>query len=100
MHDHPIIDIIQESGVVAIIRRSQPFDAVAIAQALVAGGVRVLEITLNSHNALEGIRAVRAAGIPGVIVGAGTVRRATDANAAIAAGAEFLVSPNFDRPTV
>ena len=100
MLEHPIIDIIQEWGVVAIIRRSGPFDAVAIAQALVEGGVRVLEITLNSHNALEAIKAVRAAAIPGLIVGAGTVRRATDAHAAIAAGAEFLVSPNFDRPTV
>jgi 2-dehydro-3-deoxyphosphogluconate aldolase / (4S)-4-hydroxy-2-oxoglutarate aldolase len=100
MLEHPIIDIIQESGVVAIIRRSGPFDAPAIAQALVEGGVRVLEITLNSHNALEAIKAVRAEAIPGLIVGAGTVRRVADAHAAIAAGAEFLVSPNFDRPTV
>lgn len=100
MFVHPIIDLVEEAGVVAIIRRSKPFDAPAIARALVAGGVRVLEITLNSHQALEALRAVRAADIPDLIVGAGTVRRAADAQAAIAAGAEFLVSPNFDRPTV
>ena len=45
----PIIRTIEETGVVAIIRRSTPFDAVEIARALAAGGVRVLEITLNSH---------------------------------------------------
>lgn len=100
MLSHPIIDLVEETGVVAIIRRSKPFDALAIAQALVAGGVRVLEITLNSHQALEAIRTVRNANIPGLTVGAGTVRRSADAQAAIAAGAEFLVSPNFDRPTV
>jgi 2-dehydro-3-deoxyphosphogluconate aldolase/(4S)-4-hydroxy-2-oxoglutarate aldolase len=100
MLTHPIIDLIQESGVVAIIRRTAPFDAVAIARALVAGGVNVLEITLNSHHALEAIKDVRAAEIPGLVVGAGTVRRPAEAHAAIAAGAEFLVSPNFDRPTV
>ena len=97
---HPILDLIQEAGVVAIIRRSGAFDAPAIARALVAGGVRVLEITLNSHRALEAIAAVRTLEIPGLSVGAGTVRRPADAHAAIAAGAEFLVAPNFDRATV
>ena len=64
MYSHPIIDLVEETGVVAIIRRSKPFDALAIAQALVAGGVRVLEITLDSHQALEAIRAVRSVSLP------------------------------------
>ena len=100
MPTHPITDLIQEAGVVAIIRRTTPFDAPAIARALVAGGVQVLEITLNSHDALQAIEAVRTLEIPGLVVGAGTVRRPADAHAAVAVGAEFLVAPNFDRATV
>ncbi len=95
-HNDPIIQLIEETGVVAIVRRSAPFDAPAIARALVAGGVRVLEITLNSHGALAAIEAVRSLEIPGLVVGAGTVRTAPDAHAALAAGAQFLVAPNFN----
>lgn len=99
-HNDPIIQLIEETGVVAIIRRSTPFDAPAIARALVAGGVRVLEITLNSHGALAAIEAVRSLEIPGLVVGAGTVRTAPDAHAALAAGAQFLVAPNFNQGAV
>ncbi len=99
-HNDPIIQLIEETGVVAIIRRSAPFDAPAIARALVAGGVRVLEITLNSHGALAAIEAVRSLEIPGLVVGAGTVRTAPDAHAALAAGAQFLVAPNFNQGAV
>jgi 2-dehydro-3-deoxyphosphogluconate aldolase/(4S)-4-hydroxy-2-oxoglutarate aldolase len=97
---HPIVSLIQESGVVAIIRRSTPFDAAGIARALVAGGVRALEITLNSHEALASIRMLQRLDIAGVVVGAGTVRTAADARAALEAGARFLVAPNFDPETV
>ena len=95
-----IIQLIEETGVVAIIRRSVPFDAPAIARALVDGGVRALEITLNSHDAFGSIAATRGLEIPGLVVGAGTVRTAADVKAAVAAGAQFLVAPNFDRAAV
>ncbi len=100
MPAHSIVDLIEESGVVAIIRRSAPFDAAGIAQALVAGGVRALEITLNSHEALTSIKMLQHLAIDGLVVGAGTVRTPADARAALEAGARFLVAPNFDRATV
>ena len=99
-HIDPIIQLIEETGVVAIIRRSSPFDAPMIARALAAGGVRALEITLNSHGALEAIEAVRSLELPGLVVGAGTVRTAPDAHDALAAGAQFLVAPNFSAEAV
>ncbi len=66
---------------------------VAIARALVAGGLRVLEVTLRTAAALEVIRAMK--DVPGAVVGAGTVLNCRDLDAAIAAGAEFIVSPGL-----
>ncbi len=97
------IHLIQETGVVAIIRRRTPFDAPAIARALAIGGVRALEITIDSHDALHAIEAVRKLDFDvegDVVVGAGTVRSPGDARAALDAGAQFLVAPNFDPATV
>lgn len=95
-----ILQLIESTGVVAIIRKSQPFDGSALARALASGGVRVMEITLNSHNALGEVEAVRRLELPGLVVGAGTVRNASDARRAVDAGAQFLVAPNFDRGAV
>ena len=77
---------------VIVIQRLQ--DAVPMAQALVDGGVRVLEITLRTAMALQAIEAVVRA-VPGAIVGAGTIRSAADALAAKNAGCEFAVSPGY-----
>lgn len=68
--------------------------AVPLAKALLAGGVRVLEVTLRTPVALECIRAI-AAEIPEAVVGAGTLRTPADAEAVHAAGARFAVSPGF-----
>jgi 2-dehydro-3-deoxyphosphogluconate aldolase/(4S)-4-hydroxy-2-oxoglutarate aldolase len=70
-------------------------DAVPLARALLAGGVRVLEVTLRTPVALGAIEAI-AHEVPEAIVGAGTVRNAADARAARDAGATFAVSPGFD----
>jgi 2-dehydro-3-deoxyphosphogluconate aldolase/(4S)-4-hydroxy-2-oxoglutarate aldolase len=64
-----------------------------VADALLLGGVTVIEVTLNSLDALEGIRLLR--GDPRLIVGAGTVRTLEDAGLALGAGAQFLVSPHL-----
>jgi 2-dehydro-3-deoxyphosphogluconate aldolase/(4S)-4-hydroxy-2-oxoglutarate aldolase len=69
-------------------------DAVPLARALVAGCVRVLEVTLRTPAALAAI-AVIAQQVPNAIVGAGTVRSEADARAAHAAGARFAVSPGW-----
>ena len=66
--------------------------AVPLAQALVDGGVRVLEVTMRTSIALDCVRAIRAA-VPEAIVGVGTVTSPDDVLAAITAGAQFGVSP-------
>jgi 2-dehydro-3-deoxyphosphogluconate aldolase/(4S)-4-hydroxy-2-oxoglutarate aldolase len=68
-------------------------DAVPVAEALVAGGLPVLEVTLRTPVALDAIRAMKS--VPGAIVGAGTVIDGALLDQAVAAGAEFLVSPGL-----
>jgi 2-dehydro-3-deoxyphosphogluconate aldolase/(4S)-4-hydroxy-2-oxoglutarate aldolase len=79
---------------VIVIDRVQ--DAVPLAQALLAGGVRVLEVTLRTPAALASIEAIARA-VPQAIVGAGTIRSVADARAAKAAGSAFGVSPGYTR---
>ena len=67
--------------------------AVPVAEALVAGGLPVLEVTLRTPVALAAIRAMK--DVPGAIVGAGTVLGAGDLDRALDAGAEFIVSPGL-----
>jgi 2-dehydro-3-deoxyphosphogluconate aldolase/(4S)-4-hydroxy-2-oxoglutarate aldolase len=67
-----------------------------IAQALVAGGLKVLEVTLRTPAALDVIAEMKA--VPGTIVGAGTVLNEADLRASIDAGAEFIVSPGLTEP--
>lgn len=68
--------------------------AVPMAQALIAGGIPVLEVTLRTPIGLGAIRAIRDA-VPDAIVGAGTVRNATDYAAAVEAGSQFIVTPGL-----
>ena len=95
------ISQIKESGIIAIIRGNYPQARVlAIGAALAESGVTVMEVTLNTPGALEAIAALRrSAGGHTLVVGAGTVRTAAQADAALDAGAQFLVAPNFDPET-
>lgn len=77
---------------VIVLQRVQ--DAVPMAEALVAGGVRVLEITLRTPVALACMEAI-AKSVPQAVVGAGTIRSAADARAARDAGCLFGVSPGY-----
>ncbi len=70
--------------------------AIPLAQALVAGGLPVLEVTLRTAAALDVIRAM--ASVPGAVVGAGTVLSAQDLALAADAGARFIVSPGLSEP--
>ncbi|MEZ5657530.1 MAG: bifunctional 4-hydroxy-2-oxoglutarate aldolase/2-dehydro-3-deoxy-phosphogluconate aldolase [Burkholderiaceae bacterium] len=80
--------------VIPVIMIDDANDAPALANALVDGGVKVLEITLRTPAALEAIKKARA-GCPNAIVGAGTVLNPADARAAAQAGASFAVSPGL-----
>ena len=77
---------------VIVLQRVQ--DAVPMAQALVEGGVRVLEVTLRTPVGLACIEAIVAA-VPEAVVGAGTLRNADDVRAAKRAGCQFGVSPGY-----
>jgi 2-dehydro-3-deoxyphosphogluconate aldolase/(4S)-4-hydroxy-2-oxoglutarate aldolase len=72
--------------------------AAPLARALLAGGLRTIEVTLRTPAALEGIERI-AAELPELVVGAGTIADATQVDAARAAGAQFLVSPG-QRPAL
>ncbi|MEV6013316.1 bifunctional 4-hydroxy-2-oxoglutarate aldolase/2-dehydro-3-deoxy-phosphogluconate aldolase [Streptomyces sp. NPDC051976] len=80
--------------VIPVVVLEDAADAVPLARALVAGGLPAIEITLRTPAALDAIRAV-ADGVPGAVVGAGTVLSPEQARAAADAGARFLVSPGW-----
>lgn len=87
-----IHDILKASPVMPVLVIENPDQAVPLALALVAGGIRTLEVTLRTKAALDAVRAIRAA-VPDAIVGVGTITRVTDIAASIKAGAQFGVSP-------
>ena len=89
----PIETIMRAAPVIPVLVIENVAHALPIARALVAGGLRVLEVTMRTPAALDVIRAMR--GVPGAIVGAGTVLNPDDLKAAIDAGAEFIVSPGL-----
>ncbi len=85
--------IMRTAPVIPVIVIEDEAHAVPLAEALVAGGLRVLEVTLRTPAALGAIRAMKQ--VPGAIVGAGTVTNPRDLDAALEAGSEFIVSPGL-----
>jgi len=88
------LQVMQDAPVIPVIVLNDVAHAVPMARALVAGGIRMLEVTLRTSQALTCIEAI-AKEVPEAIVGAGTVRNAADAKAAANAGAKFAVSPGY-----
>ena len=88
------LDLVTHGPVIPVIVLQRVQDAVPLAEALVAGGVRVLEITLRTPVALDCMAAIARA-VPQAIVGAGTIRSGADARAARDAGCVFGVSPGY-----
>lgn len=86
--------ILSRSPVIPVLTIDRLEHAVPLAQALYAGGLTVLEITLRTEVALAAITAMRAA-VPQAIIGVGTLTIAQDITAATAAGAQFGVSPGL-----
>ena len=87
-----IRSVLAASPVMPVIVLEEVAHAVPLARALVAGGIRVLEVTLRTPVALECMRAI-AAEVPEALLGAGTVLSAADLDAAAKAGAVFAISP-------
>jgi 2-dehydro-3-deoxyphosphogluconate aldolase/(4S)-4-hydroxy-2-oxoglutarate aldolase len=83
-------------GIVAIIRSPSGDQLVTVAEALLAGGIDVIEITLTVPNALEVLAAVRKKLGDRILLGAGTILDTETARAAMLAGADFIVSPTVN----
>ena len=88
------LQVMQDAPVIPVIVLNDVAHAVPMARALLAGGVRMLEVTLRTPQALACMEAI-ARDVPEVVLGAGTVRSAADAQAASMAGARFAVSPGY-----
>jgi 2-dehydro-3-deoxyphosphogluconate aldolase / (4S)-4-hydroxy-2-oxoglutarate aldolase len=91
-----VAQVMQISPVIPVLVIEDVAHARPIAEALVAGGLRVLEVTLRTPCALEVIAEM--AKVEGAIVGAGTVLNEADLRASIDAGAQFIVSPGLTEP--
>jgi 2-dehydro-3-deoxyphosphogluconate aldolase/(4S)-4-hydroxy-2-oxoglutarate aldolase len=84
-----------DAGVVPVITLARPEQGVPVAEALLAGGLTCAEITFRSDAAAAAIEMIRSR-VPALLVGAGTILTTAQADAAIAAGASFLVAPGFN----
>src|ERR1700674_2014356 len=87
-----------ETAIIPVVRASTPDLALAAARAICAGGIPVVEITMTVPCAVDVIAELTRTN--GMLVGAGTVLDAATARRCLEAGAQFLVSPILDNPTV
>ena len=95
-----LVDAIAASPVVAIIRGVTPAEAVDIAQAIFDGGLRAVEVPLNSPSPLESIHLIAEAFAGRMAVGAGTVLSAEDVDAVSNVGGTIIVSPNTNAAVI
>lgn len=91
--DSAVLDVISERKLVAVIRCDSPDELSPIAQALLEGGIDIIEVTMTVPGAIEGLRRVAAEIGDRALVGAGTVLDRQSTEQAIDAGASFIVSP-------
>jgi 2-dehydro-3-deoxyphosphogluconate aldolase/(4S)-4-hydroxy-2-oxoglutarate aldolase len=89
-------ELMRLAPVIPVLVLDQEMDWAALAEAFVAAGLPVLEITLRTPVALEAIRQM--SGVPGAVVGAGTVLNEVQLAQAIDAGSQFIVSPGLTNP--
>jgi len=88
------LQVMQDAPMIPVIVLNDVAHAVPMTRALVEGGIRMLEVTLRTPQALACIEAIAKA-VPEAVVGAGTLRSKADAQAAANAGARFAVSPGY-----
>jgi 2-dehydro-3-deoxyphosphogluconate aldolase/(4S)-4-hydroxy-2-oxoglutarate aldolase len=88
--------VLHVSPVIPVVTIADPQHAVPVAKALVAGGVRIIELTLRTDSALESLKRI-ANEVPDILLGAGTILTPAQADDAVSAGAQFLVSPGVTR---
>ncbi|WP_406872492.1 2-dehydro-3-deoxy-phosphogluconate aldolase [Aminobacter sp. P9b] len=94
-----LLALLDGQPVIPVLKIERAVDAVPLARALARGGLRAIEITLRTDEALECIRRV-AAEVEDCIVGAGTILNARQFDEAVAAGSKFIVSPGLTRELI
>ncbi|MFP5233568.1 MAG: bifunctional 4-hydroxy-2-oxoglutarate aldolase/2-dehydro-3-deoxy-phosphogluconate aldolase [Acidobacteriota bacterium] len=99
MDKSAVLKTLEESGLAPVMRADSAERALALAQAIFAGGVKVLEVTMTVPGAMEVIRRL-VKDRPEILVGAGTVLDAETARACILEGAQFIVSPALSLRTI
>ncbi len=101
MNKEEILKAIKNTGIIAVMRGMEKEKTKKVADAIVKGGIKVLEITMNSPQPLKTIEEIRM-GFEGtdVVVGAGTVLDPESARSAMLAGAEFIVSPGLSEKVI
>jgi len=100
MNKQQVRDHIIEIGVVPVVRASSPREARMAADAVCEGGIPIVEITMTVPGAVDVIRELAKNSASAVLIGAGTVLNVEAARRCLDAGAEFLVSPGLNLPTV
>jgi 2-dehydro-3-deoxyphosphogluconate aldolase/(4S)-4-hydroxy-2-oxoglutarate aldolase len=100
VHRDEQIKVIEESGIIAIVRFDRSEQLIQVARAIKAGGVDIIEFTMTTPNALGIIEESTREFGDEVLLGAGTVLDAETARAAILAGAEFIVAPTLDSEVI
>jgi 2-dehydro-3-deoxyphosphogluconate aldolase/(4S)-4-hydroxy-2-oxoglutarate aldolase len=100
MDKREMMELIQKTGVIAIMRAKSSDQLLAAADAIKAGGVQAIEVTMTTPGALDVIRQATARYGADVLFGAGSVLDPESARAAILAGAQFVVSPTLNLKTI
>lgn len=100
MTHQPSTSLIEQDGVIAVVRLNDLSKAVPLTEALVAGGVRSVEFTFTNPSAAEAIAAASAALGSRALIGAGSVLDAETARVAMLSGARFVVTPTVSASTI
>jgi len=94
------LSLMEQTRVIAIVRGIEHKHIVSVAEALYAGGISVMEVTLNTPGAPAMIHELQEAVGDRMFIGAGTVLNMNDAHKAVEAGASFIVTPNVDEEVI
>ena len=100
MNKQQVRSRIEQIGIIPVIRVSSEREAHIAAEAVCKGGIPLIEITMTCPGAINVIRDLTKTGDSEILIGAGTVLNAEDARHCLDAGAQFIVSPGFNRATV
>lgn len=90
------LNAIREAGVIAVLRATSPIDLVHVAEAMAAGGIKAIEVSMTTPHAIDVLMRAKQAAFPGVAFGAGTVLDKVTARRVIDAGADFILAPTYD----